>query len=210
MTSPCTRTLYLFVAATLFTTTILLAAVLPENTHVMVLDHGWDFRQAALAQRGSTEMGSDRGRWRPAVLRGNIRLELVREKLIPDSFYRTYAARLQSISNEDWEDHTRIKVDTATLAQELLFDRLDSCATFTLNRYAILMANNMFRTWPGEIKPILHLGGNEFRVLVPSPGATALRIAQQDPWDSRTHTDPKTYVHKTAYEFGWTGACSCR
>jgi beta-galactosidase/beta-glucuronidase len=189
------------VAGTLSATAFLLAIALPAQAYVQPLDRGWEFRQ----QSAPTEAFKDLGQWRPAVVPGDIHLDLLREKLIPDPFYRTNEARLQWISNADWEYHTRIEVDRATLAQdhvELVFDGLGSYATVTLNGHTVLTANNI-RAWRMEIKPLLHCGGNELRVVFPSSERTALRIAQEDPWNAHAHTQTKTYVRKAAYEFGW-------
>lgn len=85
---------------------------------------------------------------------------------------------------------------------ELVFDGLGSYATVTPNEHGVLTANNI-RAWRMEIKPLLHCGGNELRVVFPPSGRTALRVAQEDPWNAHTHPETKMYVRKAAYEFGW-------
>jgi beta-mannosidase len=61
----------------------------------------------------------------------------------------------------------------------------------------------MFRLWRVNVKADLKAGANSLRVVFPSPIKAASEIAANDPWREKTHTDPKTYIRKAAYEFGW-------
>ncbi len=165
-----------------------------------VIDQGWEFRQLA-PSAGSTD-----GAWRPAQVPGNVHLDLLRNKLIPDPFYRDNEAKLQWIEGASWEYRTTINITPDTLKKrnlELVFDGLDAYAEVFLNDTRVLSANNMFRIWRVDAKPFLRAGANQLRVVFPSPDKAAAEAAAADPWHLKTHVADKTYVRKAAYEYGW-------
>lgn len=166
---------------------------------VLSLDNGWQFRQVKAGQ------AADDG-WLPAKVPGDVHLDLIANKKIPDPFYRDNEAKLQWISKEAWEYQTTIDVPAAIMARanvDLVFDGLDAASEVYLNGGKILDAGNMFRIWRVPVKAHLHVGKNELRVLFPPPEEAAEKIAATDPWQPKTHTAPKTYIRKAAYEYGW-------
>ena len=60
------------------------------------LNAGWEFRQRLPAD------GATPAAWRPAQVPGDVHLDLLRNQLIPDPFYRDNDAKLQWIENADW------------------------------------------------------------------------------------------------------------
>ena len=165
-----------------------------------VIDQGWEFRQMA------SPSNSINGQWRPAQVPGDVHLDLLRNKLIPDPFYRDNEAKLQWIEGASWEYRTTINITPETLKKrnlELVFDGLDAYAEVLLNNAKVLTANNMFRIWRVNVKPSLHVGANELRVVFPSPDKAAAEAASADSWRLKTHVEDKTYVRKAAYEHGW-------
>jgi len=165
-----------------------------------VIDQGWEFRQLA-PSAGSTD-----GQWRPAQVPGDVHLDLLRNKLIPDPFYRDNEVKLQWIEGASWEYRTTLNLTPETLKRrnlELVFEGLDACAEVFLNDSRVLTANNMFRIWRANAKPFLHAGANQLRVVFPSPDKAAAEAAAADPWQLKTHVEDKTYVRKAAYEYGW-------
>jgi beta-mannosidase len=192
-------------AITLTTVCLLACATRGIEAQVqhMDLNQGWEFRRLA---GPSGDVTQDLSKWRPAVVPGDVHLDLLREKLIPDPFYRTNESKLQWISDDDWQYRTHIDVPATTLQQEhveLVFDGLDTYAHVLVNGHEVLTSNNMFRTWRVDAKPWLHAGSNELIVTFPAPERVAREIAEKDPWYTRTHVDAKTYVRKAAYEYGW-------
>jgi len=169
---------------------------LASATESIPLNSGWEFRQTD---------GKDTA-WRPAVVPGCVHLDLLRNKLIPDPFYRDNEAKLQWIENADWEYRSTIGATPAMLRHrnvELVFDGLDAYAEVWLNDTQVLTADNMFRVWRVDVKPYLKPGENTLRVVFPSPIREAAKIAATDPWREKTHTAEKTYIRKAAYEYGW-------
>jgi len=164
------------------------------------IDRGWEFRQVAPSPN---TMG---GMWRPAQVPGDVHLDLLRNKLIPDPFYRDNEGKLQWIEGASWEYRTTINITPEILKKpnlELVFDGLDAYAEVYLNDSKVLTANNMFRIWRVNAKPCLRVGANELRVVFPSPDKAAAHAAAADPWRLKTHVEEKTYVRKAAYEYGW-------
>jgi beta-mannosidase len=167
---------------------------------VLPLNTGWEFRQIANA------VAADAPVWRPAQVPGNVHLDLLRNKLIPDPFYRDNEAKLQWIENAEWEYRTTIQAPPDLLSHkniELVFEGLDAYAEVYINEKLVLTADNMFREWRVDVKPDLKAGVNQVRVVFPSPIQAAAKIAAGDKWRAQTHTEEKTYVRKAAYEYGW-------
>ncbi|HUJ96303.1 MAG TPA: glycoside hydrolase family 2 protein [Terriglobales bacterium] len=158
------------------------------------LNSGWEFRQL------------ETGDWRPAQVPGDVHLDLLRNKLIPDPFYRDNEAKLQWIEDADWEYRTTIQATPDVLNHkniELVFEGLDAYAKVYLNDQLVLTADNMFREWRVNAKPVLKAGTNQLHIVFPSPIKAAAEIAATDKWREQTHTAEKTYIRKAAYEYGW-------
>ena len=111
------------------------------------LNSGWEFRQLST--------GDNSAEWRPAQVPGDVHLDLLRNKLIPDPFYRDNESKLQWIEDANWEYRSSFQVTPETLKRrniELVFDGLDAYAEVYLNEQQILTANNMFREWRVDVK----------------------------------------------------------
>jgi beta-mannosidase len=142
----------------------------------------------------------------PATVPGDVHLDLLANKRISDPFYRDDEAKLQWIEQASWEYQDTFEVPAGLAAKanvDLVFDGLDAAAEVYLNDAHVLSANNMFRIWRVPVKDHLHAGKNVLRVEFPSPLAAAKKVAETDPWQPKTHTEPKTYIRKAAYEYGW-------
>ncbi len=167
---------------------------------VLALDHGWQFRQIQ-----TSGQDADSG-WLPATVPGDVHLDLLANKQIPDPFYRDNESRLQWIEKESWEYRLEFAVTPELLARsniDLVFDGLDAAAQVYVNGAQVLNADNSFRTWRVPVKGNLHSGTNLLRVVFPSPIKAAEKVAATDPWQPRTKTAEKTYIRKSAYEYGW-------
>jgi beta-mannosidase len=175
------------------------APVAVAKNAVLNLDRGWQFRQVSAGQEA--EAG-----WLPATVPGDVHLDLLTNKKIPDPFYRDNEAKLQWIEKESFEYRDSFDVTPALLARshvDLVFDGLDAAAQVYLNGEQVLKADNSFRTWRVAAKPHLHAGKNQLRVVFPSPIEAAKEAAASDAFRLRSKTEDKTYVRKAAYEYGW-------
>lgn len=164
------------------------------------LNSGWKFRQVT---NDKTAVAAN---WLPAQVPGDVHLDLLRNKLIVDPFYRDNEKKLQWIENKDWEYSTAFPVNTVLLNRrniEIVFEGLDTCAQVYINANLVLTSDNMFRTYRVNAKPYLKSGVNHVRVVFPSPIGCADKIAAEDPWQKETHTPSKDYIRKAGYEYGW-------
>jgi beta-mannosidase len=169
-----------------------------EQNVALALDHGWQFRQ-------TSGQGTDTG-WLPATVPGDVHLDLLANKRIPDPFNRDNEAKLQWIEQASWEYEVHFDAPATLLSRsniDLVFDGLDAAAEVFLNGEKVLSADNMFRIWRVPAKSRLHAGSNTLRVIFPSPIKAAEAVASTDPWQHRTGTEAKTYIRKAAYEYGW-------
>jgi len=180
-------------------TTMAIGQGAASQNATVVLDHGWQFRQVAAGQNAEVD-------WQSATVPGDVHLDLLANKKIPDPFYRDNESKLQWIQDESWEYRLNFDASPAIMARsnvDLVFDGLDALADVYLNGTKVLHADNMFRVWRIPAKSNLHAGKNELRVLFPSPIKAAAEIAAQDPWFPKTKVAAKTYIRKAAYEYGW-------
>src|SRR5579875_4041990 len=93
------------------------------QNQVQQLNSGWQFRQITGAAQ------ADSAGWLPATVPGDVHLDLLANKVIPDPFYRDNEAKLQWIENASWEYRTNFDVTAAVMQQaniDLVFDGLDA------------------------------------------------------------------------------------
>ena len=185
------------------------AASLAQAAHAerqsISLNDGWEFRQR-LEESGGGQPGIVRPVWHQAQVPGVVQTDLLRNKLIPDPFFRSNESTLQWIENADWEYRSTFQATPDALKHshiELVFEGLDGPAEVYLNNTLILTANNMFREWRVEVKSQLNAGANQLLVVFPSPIDEARKVAAGDFWRHQTQTPEKSYLRKAAYEYGW-------
>ena len=92
---------------------------------VFALDHGWQFRQVTDNPQ-EPEAG-----WLPATVPGDVHLDLLANKKIPDPFFRDNESKLQWIQDASWEYRLNFDVTPALLARtnvDLVFDGLDAAS----------------------------------------------------------------------------------
>jgi beta-mannosidase len=172
----------------------------PAQNAVLALDHGWQFRQIT----AGAEQGEEG--WLPATVPGDVHLDLLANKKIPDPFYRDNESKLQWIEQESWEYRLSFEVAPALLSRsniDLVFDGLDGAAQVYVNDAQVLNADNSFRIWRVPVKGRLHAGKNLLRVVFPSPIKAAQEAAASDLFRLHSKTEDKTYIRKPAYEYGW-------
>jgi len=176
------------------------AAGLSKNLQ-QTLDSSWKFRPAASDPSQTEDQG-----WMPATVPGDVHLDLLANKKIPDPFVRDNEAKLQWIENAAWDYRLDFDATQGLLERknvDLVFEGLDAAAQVFLNGHLILTADNMFRVWRVPVKGFLQPGKNHLWIAFPSPIKAAAVVAAADPWRAKTKTDEKTYIRKAAYEYGW-------
>ena len=177
-----------------------------KELQIISLTNGWEMRQA------------DTEKWIPAVVPGCVHSDLLRNKLIPEPYYRTNEKGLQWIDKKDWEYNTVFKVNADEFNNsnlELVFKGLDTYADVYLNGKEVLKADNMFREWTVAVKPLLKKGDNELRVYFHSPVLKGLDLLKKNGFTLHASNDQaenggltkdellSPYIRKAPYHFGW-------
>jgi len=138
------------------------------------LDRGWEFRQRVSGESNPAP------EWRSATVPGDVHLDLLANKLIPEPFYRDNEAKLQWIQDADWEYRTTLQMSPETLSHqhvEVVFEGLDSAADIYVNDRLAMHADNAFREWRIDAKTQLKPGANQLRIVFPSPIKAAATVA---------------------------------
>jgi len=153
----------------------------------------WEFRKAGTAK------------WYPATVPGCVQLDLIKNKLIKDPYYRSNEDSVQWIGETGWEYRRIFYMDQSVFASQhidLVLEGLDTYATVYLNDTLIITANNMFREWYFEnAKYRLRMGRNELRIQFPSILKTNSELYSK--LENKLPGDEKVVCRKAAYNFGW-------
>lgn len=175
---------------------IMNSALAPYN-----LDDNWKFRRIS----HSNEINNE---WYQAQVPGFIHLDLLRNNLIPDPFYRDNEPKVQWIETVDWEYQREFNVSQAILSSkivEIQFEGLDTHATVYLNGNLILKANNYFRSWAINVKEYLKAEDNLISIVFKSAvnydnemkaNFSPIIVPADNP--SRT-----PFSRKPRYHYGW-------
>ncbi|MFI5150949.1 MAG: glycosyl hydrolase 2 galactose-binding domain-containing protein [Bacteroidia bacterium] len=155
-----------------------------------------------------SEAGKDD--WKPATVPGNIHLDLLNNKLIPDPTYGENYKKCQWVEQKDWEYATILNHDSVRwhvlngANAELVFEGLDTYADIFLNDSLILHTENMFRMYTLRVEKILKQGDNKLRIRFHSPPAYVrehmMKSGIRYPADNDS-TAP--YTRKSPLQYGW-------
>ncbi len=159
---------------------------------------GWRFRDVA----GDT--------WYPATVPGSVHLDLLKNGVIEDPFYRDNEAKQQWIGKKDWEYETSLSLTPDILKRdklELVFEGLDTYATIFVNDRKVLSVDNMFRVWRIDCKGALKVGENAIRIVFRSPVNEILpamaKMSYQLPAPNDQGEKTSPYTRKAPYQYGW-------
>ncbi len=187
------------------------------------LNNNWKYRQqespkshaelvsASLIQGAKTlkQVQSDEN-WEEAKVPGNIHLDLLANKKIPDPYYRLNEQQQQWIGEVDWEYVTVFNFDEPLKQKniEIVFEGLDTYADVYLNNNLILEADNMYCGWRANVKSYLKNGENELRVYFNSVIKKTLPLFNENDFEypaNNSQPEPKlsVYSRKPGYHFGW-------
>jgi beta-mannosidase len=118
----------------------------------MSLSGAWQFSMAA------------KDDWLPAQVPGGVHTDLIAAGRIPDPFVADNELRVLWVAEEDWVYRRKFDVEPAMLEADqvqLVCDGLNTFATVTLNGVVIGRAENMYRHFRWDVKPLLKAAGNE-------------------------------------------------
>ena len=146
---------------------------------------------------------------------GDIHSTLLRNKCIPDPYYRKNELEVQWVGRTDWQAETTFSVDESFLKGRQ-FIELEDADTFVrvfVNKKEAGLCENFFRKWRFEITDYLKKGTNTLRLVFESAERHACEKAE-----TLTHPAPcsvydiysphRNLVRKTQCNAGWDwGIC---
>jgi len=146
-----------------------------------------------------------------ATVPGDVYMDLLRAKSIPDPFYRDNEEGLQWIGESDWTYERTFKVPASILKRDRVLLRcagLDTLATVRLNGNPLAKTDNMFRTWEWDVKRRLRAGENTIRVDFASPvkfcdKARAPHYPNRPIFHNKIFATDATWLRKEQCNFGW-------
>ncbi len=174
---------------------LLLLRVSSANAQIVShqLNNGWQFHQ-----QGKTKSYA-------AKVPGEVHVDLLNNKLIPDPFYGDNEKKVQWIEKENWEYQLDFKVASVLLDKknvDLVFDGLDTYAHVFLNDKLILRADNMFRQWKINVKYKLKTKDNILKIRFYSAQNKVDSMAKAD-FPFVIPDNPRAYARKAQFHFGW-------
>ena len=159
-----------------------------------LLNGDWQFRQA----------GNDD--WLPATVPGGVHTDLLALGKIPDPFVGDNELKVLWVAESDWEYRRTFSVDSALFAQphvSLVCDGLDTIADVYVNGTWLGHAENMFRRWEWDVKPLLRAGENEVRIFFGSPLRFIAARQAQLPLTGGGDIPGGPHLRKAPCHFGW-------
>nr|WP_321411306.1 glycoside hydrolase family 2 protein [uncultured Carboxylicivirga sp.] len=159
----------------------------------------WTFRQA------------DDESWHPAIVPGNVHIDLENAGIIDNPFYGTNEDSVQWIEHKDWVYQGEFTIDSETLNFdniELEFLGLDTYADVTLNGQKLFSSENMFLAYSSEVKQYLKKGTNKLEILFHSPIKMAMPLHKKAKYtypadNDRSEEHLSVYTRKAPYHYGW-------
>lgn len=146
----------------------------------------------------------------PAIVPGCVHTDLLANGLLEDPFYRTNEAKQMWIGETDWRYARSFVVAADVLAHDrvlLRFHGLDTLATIRMNGVEVGQADNMYRTWEFDIKPILRAGENTLEIDLASPMQYVRRMDAEKGamagWVEPMRVNTSAWIRKEPCNFGW-------
>lgn len=159
------------------------------------LSSAWQFHQAGTSD------------WLSAAVPGGVHTDLLALGRIPDPFVGDNELQVQWVAEADWEYRRNFTISAELLKEEhvrLVCDGLDTLARVSINGTKVGTANNMFRTWSWDVKPLLKAGVNEIVVYFDSTVAYITEKLKTYPLLEANLTIPGgPHVRKAPCHFGW-------
>lgn len=166
--------------------------IFSQDMNKIDLGGNWQFRRAGTSK------------WMDAIVPGEVHLDLLRNKIISDPFFRDNEKYQQWIGEIGWEYEKKFFISDTLFSRrniELVCKGLDTYANVFLNDSLIIVADNMFRTWYASIKPVLRIGLNTLRIQFPS--IIEENKSRYSKLNYKLPGDEKVVCRKAAYQFGW-------
>ncbi|NDJ60352.1 MAG: glycoside hydrolase family 2 protein [Chloroflexi bacterium] len=163
------------------------------------LNRNWQFKKV------------DDSAFLPATVPGAVHLDLLANERLADPFFRDNEKEQYWVGETDWHYRTTFTLTPADLQHQriaLTCYGLDTLTTLTLNGVQVGAADNMYRTWTFDVKPVLREGENTLDVVFAAP-MPYVRQADEvrgklPTWSVGDHRlNAGSYLRKQPSNFGW-------
>lgn len=147
---------------------------------------------------------SGKNDWFSATVPGCVHTDLLAAGIIPDPFHRENEKVVQWVGESDWVYKHTFDVPEAVLKNDRVLLRcegLDTLASVKINGHAIGRADNMFRLWEFDVKPVLRAGANVIEISFESP-VTYIKQRESDQAPGKW-VKGRAWVRKEPCSFGW-------
>lgn len=172
------------------------------------LHFGWHFRCLDVADYPRLQLTAPP--WLPAVVPGNVHLDLVTNRVISDPFTGMHELGCQWVDHARWVYQTEFdwKPDADHPSRVLRFEGLDTVCCVFLNNALIAKHDNMFLPLEVEVSDRLEPGKNQIRIEFDSAVEVGLArrrdYFEQEKLDWGTNCfDERAFVRKAQYMSGW-------
>jgi beta-mannosidase len=161
---------------------------------------------------GTWTLSDDAGEHRlPATVPGCVHTDLLAAGRIPDPNWRDNEAAIAWVHHRAWTCTRTFTCPPEMLARKRIWlacAGLDTVAVVSVNGTEVLRADNMYRTWEVDLRPVLRPGANTISVHFPRlvPLMQAEEAAHRVLYAQNVyHADftGKSYIRKMPCSFGW-------
>ncbi|MBO3800393.1 MAG: glycoside hydrolase family 2 protein [Candidatus Brockarchaeota archaeon] len=169
------------------------------------LDGEWFFRECEKEEKEPPTL--DSGKWLKARVPGVVHLDLQRNGVIPDPFFRMNELEVSWVEDKNWWYGKEFYLDEEFLRHdciELKFYGIDTFATIWLNNKQVAKTSNMFHEHVFNVKGLLKEGRNILVVRIDSPKRVLEEMYNKDSLKLYgAFYPPVVYGRKAQYSFGW-------
>ncbi|MCX8183453.1 MAG: glycoside hydrolase family 2 protein [Crenarchaeota archaeon] len=167
------------------------------------LNGEWFFKECGKDEKTLPSTGP----WLKAKVPGVVHLDLLRNKKIPNPFFRMNELEVAWVEEKDWWYMKEFHVDKEFLNHdhvELKFHGLDTFATIWLNGKEVGRTANMFHEHEFNVKELLKEGKNMLVVRLDSPKRVLEEMYNKGGVKlGGAFYPPLVYGRKAQYSFGW-------
>jgi beta-mannosidase len=174
------------------------ATPLHENWEFIQTDHEGGF------------VGYSRAEWLPAIVPGQIHLDLMANGIIPDPFQDMNEMGVQWVDLADWSYRTQFtwQPDPALPRRVLRFESLDTVCTIFLNEEELGKSDNQHLPIEFDVTDLLREGANTLRIDFRSAVAVGEErkkafLAREALPDDQPYFLERSFVRKAQFMFGW-------
>lgn len=122
--------------------------------------------------------------WHKAEVPGTLFLDMCREGMLRQPYYRFHEKEMQSLAEHDYEYQCGFTVEEdfrSLKRQFLVFEGIDTIAAVFLNGVMIAGTDNMHRTYRIPVNEYLRSGENQLKVILYSPVKYIAKKHAEDP-----------------------------